>query len=695
MKMNLGTKLIGGFVLVAVVTLMVGGVGFWAVSTLKGDLNEVKDNVLPGVLSLLTINEAQTAMSSAENSLLAAQLDEKARKDAFAGMETAKKRADEAWKIYEPLLQSTEEAAIWKEFISAWQRWWKDHEEFVRMADEMFSTKVEDPLILMEALQTFRGDHWKLLMTVMEFIDRGTQFEGGHDPTTCGLGKWMSTFTTPNPEISRRLAEIKTSHNAFHGSVTKLRELVAQGDKEGARRVFYDEMRPAAEKTILLMREIRAEAEKALAPYRKMLRMAREVNAVSSDKAEALLQKLIEVNEHAAKAAGDKAQRDSTLASTLVGSGMGIGFVGALVFGIFLSISITSPLGKAVQMLKELGRGHINVRLNMDRADEIGVIARTMDQFADSLQIDLVAPLHRLASGDFTFDVNPKDDQDAIGNSLKKTIDDLNFTVGEISAASSQFSTGANQVSDSSQALSQGATEQAASLEEITSSVTEMASQTKMNAENAAQANQLAGMARKTADTGNQQMQNMMSAMAEINEAGKNISKIIKVIDEIAFQTNLLALNAAVEAARAGKHGKGFAVVAEEVRNLAARSAKAAKETAELIEGSVQKAQRGTAIARETAESLTSIINAATKVADLVGEIAAASNEQAQGIAQINQGLGQIDQVTQQNTAIAEEGAAAAEELSGQALHLQQLMSNFRVKDELVGRRAVLALQKP
>ncbi|SKA89777.1 methyl-accepting chemotaxis sensory transducer with Cache sensor [Paucidesulfovibrio gracilis DSM 16080] len=329
--------------------------------------------------------------------------------------------------------------------------------------------------------------------------------------------------------------------------------------------------------------------------------------------------------------------------------------------------------------MKELDR---NARDRMlKRGDELGEAGRAFASMVDYFR-DKAQAAKKIADGDLTVEIHPASPKDELGNALERMVHSLNGAMGEIQTAAAQVAAGSSEVSDSSQSMSQGATEQASSLEEITSSLTEINSQTKTNAENAAQASRLSDHAKTAATQGEEHMGRLTEAMGEINESSQSIGKIIKVIDEIAFQTNLLALNAAVEAARAGKHGKGFAVVAEEVRTLASRSAKAAQETAQLIEGSADRVATGGKIAQETAEALTKIVENVTKSADLVQEIAAASNEQAEGVAQVNQGLHQVETVVQRSTATAEETASAAEELSSQSATLREVTGRFRIRQE-------------
>ncbi len=340
------------------------------------------------------------------------------------------------------------------------------------------------------------------------------------------------------------------------------------------------------------------------------------------------------------------------------------------------------PLTKAAMAGKLDARGDIEKFKGGYREIVMG-INKTLDAVISPLD-EAGEVLHQMGQGNLRVDMqgNYQGDFDKIRQSLNDSLQKLNSLLSQVAVVVEQVTSGARQVTASSQAVSHGATEQASALEEITSSMMEIASQSKQNAENGAQANQLILVAQNAAESGNTQMEQMLAAMGDINSSSNEISKIIKVIDEIAFQTNLLALNAAVEAARAGVHGKGFAVVAEEVRNLAQRSAKAARETTALIESSVQKAEKGSKIAHQTASALDEIIRGIAKATDLVGEIASASKEQVTGIEQVNGGLRQIDQVTQSNAASAEQSASASEELSSQALSLRKMLNKFELRSQ-------------
>lgn len=342
-------------------------------------------------------------------------------------------------------------------------------------------------------------------------------------------------------------------------------------------------------------------------------------------------------------AAAETAKNNTSLANTAMTMMMGfiaIGVILSIILGFLISNIIKKPLNKMVNVAKEISEGNLDVELDVNTKDEIGDLAKA----------------------------------------FRKMSENINEVMTNINSASEQVAAGSMQVSDSSMSLSQGATEQASSVEELTASIEEIAAQTRQNASNAEKAKEMSSSAQMYAEKGNEQMQDMVNAMKGINDSSNNISKIIKVIDDIAFQTNILALNAAVEAARAGQHGKGFAVVAEEVRNLAARSANAAKETTSMIEGSIKEVDGGTKLANETAQALKMIVDGVSKAAELVGEIAVASNEQALAVEQINQGIMQISDVVQTTSATAEETAAASEELSSQADMLKSQVATFKLK---------------
>lgn len=474
-KLKLKTKLIGGFIIVSIITLVVGLIGVYGITTISKSVNDIGNNYLPSVQSLHVMFQAQTDVDSAENFLLVPEITSEQAQAQYDRITAAFKRADDARKIYESLSQSQEEKVAWEKFTPAWDTWEKVDSNYVAMVKQ------------------YR-------------IDK-------------------------SPETRKQMVALS---------------LVTQGVN------FY-----AAE---------------------QRLNDIININKTNAD---------------GAVANGNSQSKTVTILSIIF---MAAGTILALLLGIFLGISISKPL--------------------------------------------LVA-------------------------------------VSNLSDSSTQVASASEQLSSSSQELAASNTEQASSIEETSATLEESSSMIKQNSENTKQAAQLAAATKASADKGNNEMKEMIVSMNEIKKSSDQVVKVIKVIDDIAFQTNILALNAAVEAARAGDAGMGFAVVAEEVRNLAQKSAQAAKDTAAMIENNIELSQRGVAVSANVADSLAEITLQAKKVNELMDEISAASQEQTQGISQINKAISQMEQVTAQNAATAEESAAAAEELSAQAVTVNEIVQQL------------------
>jgi methyl-accepting chemotaxis protein len=364
-------------------------------------------------------------------------------------------------------------------------------------------------------------------------------------------------------------------------------------------------------------------------------------------------------------------------------------------------MSLEGLVGETVALTKNAAEGQLAKRGRVDKFKGgykaiIEGINNTLDAVITPIN-EALATLEKVAARDLTAQVTGeyKGDFARIKEVLNKAIQNLNDALIQVNVGSEQVATASREISSGSQSLSQSSSEQASSLEEIASSLQEMSSMTRQNTSNAKEAQKISESACSSTIKGVESMKRLSVAMDKIKESSDSTAKIVKTIDEIAFQTNLLALNAAVEAARAGDAGKGFAVVAEEVRNLAMRSAESAKNTSILIEESVRKAEGGVSINQEVLKNLQEISDHSNKMTAVMAEISAASDQQTQGIEQINKAVEQMNQVTQTTAASAEESASAAEELASQAAEMKSMVQAFQLTTMGKSDSGLLAVQAP
>ena len=370
---------------------------------------------------------------------------------------------------------------------------------------------------------------------------------------------------------------------------------------------------------------------------------------------------------------------------------MGIASILCIILSIFgafrIAKSIASPITQVCGKLERLSQGDLDTELlNVKAKDETGILASSLNTTVANLK-EYIKEITEALEGIARGDMRTKIEGDMLGDfrpiqdSIGTITESLNKVLTNIDLAAEQVTSSSAQVSDGAALLSQSTSKQAGAVEELSATIFDIAAKTNRNSDSAVQASSITQSARTAAEAGSESMNDMLESMQQINVSSENISRIIKVIENISFQTNILALNAAVEAARAGEAGKGFAVVADEVRNLANKSANAAKETTTLIEDSMNKVKLGTEKANQAASALTEVVSNVERSDEMVLQIAQVSRQQAQALEEVKSGINQITEAVQTNSATSEESAAASEEMRSQAEELKKQISQFKLQN--------------
>ena len=659
--MKLKAKLLSSFGLVALIALILGLVGYYGTLQSSSSIYEIGIVRLPSVESLLVLSEAQTAIDSTENALLTRGLSLKDRQERTLALQEIWKRANDAWKVYEPLPQSDEEARVWNDFVPAWNNWKRDHESYVNLCrqfegfvsdilrgDDLYKRMAEQALVK-NAISFTEAE--AILDRIVEMYRSKTDTNAALDRDDV-LTVWSlltiseaqtAIDSSENALLDRSAAQtlrqeqyqrIQDAWNRVSAALKVYNGLKQTNREEQAWREFvpaWDTWKRDHETFFSLSKEYDSTVGsyiKAQEIYQQMTKQGLEANAVTFSAAESLLLRLVTINRDLAENETTTAEVQATAMKVTSIVAMVFAVALALILGWLISNAITAPIIKGVLFSQAIAEGDLNQQLDVRQKDEVGQLA----------------------------------------NALNAMVAKLRGIVQDVMSASENVASGSSELSSSSQNMAQGASEQAAAGEEASSSMEEMAANIRQNADNASQTEHIAkGAAQKAEDSG--------VAVEKTVVAMREIANKIGIIEEISRQTNLLALNAAIEAARAGEHGKGFAVVASEVRKLAERSQAAAGEISQLSASSVETANTAGTMLKELVPDI-------QKTAELIQEISAATGEQAAGADQINKALQQLDQVIQQNASASEEMASTSEELNSQSEQLKDTISFFRLNNQ-------------
>ncbi|MFT5730854.1 MAG: methyl-accepting chemotaxis protein [Desulforhopalus sp.] len=655
-NLKIGVKLVGGFILTAIIILAVGITAIVQQGKMHHLQKEMAEDDLPAVQNILIIKSEAAAIASLMRTLLTPYASVDQRKLAHQGLGESRKIYGAAKKSFLALGFAETVKPELEDFSSHISKWVTVNNKAVEISKKLIDTDMTNPTNLNNHMNDFEIAHQALLAKLGKFLAFNIAFEGGTDGTTCSLGKWLDNMDTTNSEIVALAKELQPIHLQLHQHVGEIKEYITDDRTSEARDISVDELFPLSEQVFKLVAQMKAVSDVGYSSFVEMNKLLLNDAAVHQDNTFKAIDKIVKKAEEESANTVKRGEGVAKTSQVITIIGICLGIALALILGFYLTYIITKPLQKGVELSKAMAGGDMTKTMDVDQKDEIGILAQSLNEMAKNL---------RKMITDVSQGVESVDDSStqlaAISNQMQSGSEDTVSRSGQVAAAAEEMSANQNTVAAAMEQASVNVNMVATATEEMNATISEIA----RNSNNAKEITTEAVDKSKKAS----------QRVDELGKAANEISQVTEVITEISEQTNLLALNATIEAARAGEAGKGFAVVANEIKDLAKQTAQATLD----IKTKILGIQEATGITVTEINDIQSVIS---NIDQIVSTIAAAIEEQtattreiAENVSQASTGITEVNENVAQSSTVAGEIASDIAEVNNSANEMNQASS--------------------
>ncbi len=680
-NLKLGVKLIGGFALTAIIIFVVGIISILEQDSLHEQTKLLEKEAIQSIKHMMYIKNEASNISTSMRTILTPYATRGQRAQTKQEVLATRKVYGKAKEAFSRLAFFKTVPQEWQQFVTSSGKWLEANNTATKLSEELLEADILNPEQLTRDMIFFEAAHERMLKKVSLMLMFGTPFAGGTDATNCALGKWLKQMPTTSPEIVAAMQTLKPIHTKLHQTVGQIKDMVATGNIEQGKILMKNTLLPLSRQLFEITAQMSILTNKYQNKFKEMNKLLL-VEAVQHQRDTfRVMDTIVEKAVKYAQEIGNNAEATARTGKTMTLIGIAAGTLLALVLGIVLTLLITRPLSKGVELAKVMAKGDMTQTLDIEQKDEIGILSSALNNMARNLRQMLASVSQEVILVD-----DSSKQLATISNQMASGAENTASRSSQVAAAAEEMSTNQNSVAAAMEETSVNINMVAAATEEMKSTITKIF-------ENSARAKQITTQAVEKS-------QNVSERVDELGRAANEINKVTETITEISEQTNLLALNATIEAARAGEAGKGFAVVANEIKDLAGQTAKATLDIQSKIQGiqqatgiSVKGINEISTVIAEVDQVVATIATAVEEQSATTGEIAENITQGSRGISEVNENVGQISSVSSEiaaeisevNTSandMAESSGAVkrmAKDLSNVADKLKNMITKFKV----------------